>query len=187
MECVARNPCKQCKRNQNPDGVTEFCRAFGTYFLVADFSRGSFSATLRKRLLRRRASLRFTTCLYSCQAFGLLPAGCSLLFGQTTSPSPSERRVAKRSARTMTNTRSALHAHRDLNHSKLRAALLNLLNRSKPCPQWVTSAHAPSSSPLLYGRRLGSLEQPPVWLRPHQGERIPHSRRRSWGWVFSSQ
>ena len=87
VECVARNPCKQCKRNQNPGGVTEFCRAFGTYFLVADFSRGSFSATLRKRLLRRRASLRFTTCLYSCQAFGLLPAGCSLLFGQTTSPS----------------------------------------------------------------------------------------------------
>ena len=33
--------------------------------------------------------------------------------------------------------------------------------------------------------RLGSSEQPPMWLRPHQGERIPHSRRRAgWGWVF---
>ncbi len=30
------------------------------------------------------------------------------------------------------------------------------------------------SSPSLLGR-LGSLEQPPMWLRPHKGERIPHS------------
>ena len=29
-------------------------------------------------------------------------------------------------------------------------------------------------SPSLLGR-LGSLEQPPMWLRPHKGERIPHS------------
>ena len=29
-------------------------------------------------------------------------------------------------------------------------------------------------SPSLQGR-LGSLEQPPMWLRPHKGERIPHS------------
>ena len=33
----------------------------------------------------------------------------------------------------------------------------------------------------LLRRRLGSLEQPSIWLRPHKGERIPHSRRRSWG------
>ena len=26
--------------------------------------------------------------------------------------------------------------------------------------------------------RLGSLEQPSVWLRPHKGEQIPHLRRR---------
>ena len=35
--------------------------------------------------------------------------------------------------------------------------------------------------PSLYGRRLGALEQPSIWLRPHKGERIPHSRRGSWG------
>ena len=35
-------------------------------------------------------------------------------------------------------------------------------------------------------RRLGSLELPPVWLRPHQGERIPHSRRRTGQQIASS-
>ncbi len=30
----------------------------------------------------------------------------------------------------------------------------------------------PAGPPLLR-RRLGSLEQPPMWLRPHKGERIP--------------
>ena len=29
--------------------------------------------------------------------------------------------------------------------------------------------------------RLGSLEQPPMWLRPHKGEQIPHLRRRTVG------
>ena len=32
-----------------------------------------------------------------------------------------------------------------------------------------------------YGRRLGSFEQPSIWLRPHKGEQIPHLRRRSLG------
>ena len=35
-----------------------------------------------------------------------------------------------------------------------------------------------------FRRRLGSSEQPSIWLRPHKGERIPHSRRRSWGWAL---
>ena len=36
----------------------------------------------------------------------------------------------------------------------------------------------PAAPPSLQGRRLGRLgssEQPPAWLRPHEGERIPHS------------
>ncbi len=42
-----------------------------------------------------------------------------------------------------------------------------------------TVYHAiPPSSPLPTGR-LGSSEQPPMWQRPHKGERIPHSRRRA--------
>ena len=32
--------------------------------------------------------------------------------------------------------------------------------------------------------RLGSLEQPPMWLRPHKGEQIPHLRRRTVGVVL---
>ena len=35
-------------------------------------------------------------------------------------------------------------------------------------------------APSLRGR-LGSLEQPPMWLRPHKGEQIPHLRRRMGG------
>ena len=56
VECAARNPCKHGKRISNPDGVTEFCRAFGTFKIFA-FIAG--------------VSLRFTACLYSVQAFGL--------------------------------------------------------------------------------------------------------------------
>ena len=40
VECAARNPCKHGKRISNPDGVTEFCRAFGTFILVDTPSRG---------------------------------------------------------------------------------------------------------------------------------------------------
>ena len=40
VECSARNPCKHGKRISNPDGVTEFCRAFGTFILVDTPSRG---------------------------------------------------------------------------------------------------------------------------------------------------
>ena len=56
VECAARNPCKHGKRISNPDGVTEFCRAFGTFKIFA-FIAG--------------VSLRFTACLCSVQAFGL--------------------------------------------------------------------------------------------------------------------
>ena len=35
VECAARNPCKHGKRISNPDGVTEFCRAFGTFKIFA--------------------------------------------------------------------------------------------------------------------------------------------------------
>ena len=56
VECAARNPCIHSKRISNPDGVTEFCRAFGTFKIFA-FIAG--------------VSLRFTACLYSVQAFGL--------------------------------------------------------------------------------------------------------------------
>ena len=55
-ECAARNPCKHGKRISNPDGVTEFCRAFGTFKIFA-FIAG--------------VSPRFTACLCSVQAFGL--------------------------------------------------------------------------------------------------------------------
>ena len=85
MECVARNPCKQCKRNQNPDGVTEFCRAFGTYFLVADFSRGFAS-------------------LHHLPVFlpGLRPSSCwvFVVVRADDLPQPLRRRVAKGSAPT---------------------------------------------------------------------------------------
>ena len=56
VECAARNPCKYGKRISNPDGVTEFCRAFGTFKIFA-FIAG--------------VSPRFTACLCSVQAFGL--------------------------------------------------------------------------------------------------------------------
>ena len=85
VECVARNPCKQCKRNQNPDGVTEFCRAFGTYFLVADFSRGFAS-------------------LHHLPVFlpGLRPSSCwvFVVVRADDLPQPLRRRVAKGSAPT---------------------------------------------------------------------------------------
>ena len=60
-----------CVNKSNPEGVTEFLSYLRHFIYLLHLSRGSFSATLRKRLLRRRASLRSTTCLYSCQAFGL--------------------------------------------------------------------------------------------------------------------
>ena len=51
---------KKCRR---PDRKS--VTPSGFLFPLVWFCRGSFSATLRKRLLRRRASLRSTTCLCS--------------------------------------------------------------------------------------------------------------------------
>ena len=54
-----------CVNKSNPKGVTEFLSYLRHFIYLLHLSRGSFSATLRKRLLRRRASLRSTTCLCS--------------------------------------------------------------------------------------------------------------------------
>ena len=71
MECGARNPCKTTRGISNPDGVTEFCRAFGTYLLVLTFCRGYVL----------RCATHSTACLCSVAPLGLtwLPK----LFGQT--------------------------------------------------------------------------------------------------------
>ena len=46
-----------CVNNKsNPDGVTEILSGLRHFFSCCILSRGSFSAALRKRLLRRRAS-----------------------------------------------------------------------------------------------------------------------------------
>ena len=45
-------------------------------------------------------------------------------------------------------------------------------------PPFLGMIRQPKAPPF---GRLGSLEQPPMWIRPHQGERIPHSRRREAG------
>ena len=42
-----------------------------------------------------------------------------------------------------------------------------------------TNTQGESVSTPLHTGRLGSSEQPQMWLRPHKGERIPHSRRRA--------
>ena len=68
VECAARNPCKHGKRISNPDGVTEFCRAFGTFKIFA-FIAG--------------VSPRFTACLCSVQAFGLDLRSSLLTLGKT--------------------------------------------------------------------------------------------------------
>jgi len=67
VECSARNPCKHGKRISNPDGVTEFCRAFGTFKIFA-FIAG--------------VSLRFTACLCSVVLFRT----CQALHGYKMCP-----------------------------------------------------------------------------------------------------
>ena len=96
-------PAKKAHKYISAEGTTEFCHPVGVLKLSCLFYRGSFSATLRKRLLRRRASLRspsvargvlaplirhgwpsghplkafFATCLHYGQPFGLSVTPCA--------------------------------------------------------------------------------------------------------------
>ena len=143
VECAARNPCKHGKRISNPDGVTEFCRAFGTYKMFAFLAGVPF---------------RFATlhpCLYSVQAFGLDLRSSLLILGIVDA-----------------------------------SIALPSLNRGlRGSPPFGGAGGGPQrwrATPLLW-RRLGSLEQPSIWLRPHKGEQIPHLRRRSRGRLFLTE
>ena len=75
VECAARNPCKHGKRISNPDGVTEFCRAFGTFILVDTPSRG----------FANRYALHFTTFLCYVRPSAFVDPS---LFGQTRGSAP---------------------------------------------------------------------------------------------------
>ena len=55
-----------------------FCHPFGVLLMDCCISRGSFSAMLRKRLLRRRASLRSTPACVLVSPSGFIPPACIL-------------------------------------------------------------------------------------------------------------